>query len=86
MKIKVRLKKYNDQKIEIETDYIRLDSLLKYAAVVQTGGEAKMLISDGMVFVNGERCTQRGKKIRHGDSVTFENLRLNVIQNSADII
>ena len=81
MRIKVRLKTYNDQKIEIETDFIRLDALLKYAAIVQTGGEAKMLITEGVVRVNGEICTQRGKKIRHGDSVTFENIRLNVIQN-----
>jgi ribosome-associated protein len=81
MKIKVRVKQYTDHKIEIVTDFIRLDALLKYASVVQTGGEAKMMITDGQVRVNGEICTQRGKKIRHGDSVSFENIRLNVIQN-----
>ena len=81
MRIKVRVKPYNDQKIEIATDYIRLDSLLKYAAVVQTGGEAKIIIGEGRVRVNGEMCTQRGRKIRSGDVITFENIRLNVIYN-----
>lgn len=46
-----------------------MDQLLKFASLVQTGGEAKMLIADGEVKVNGEVCTQRGKKIRNGDVV-----------------
>lgn len=76
MKIKVRVKKFNEQNIEIETDFIRLDALLKFAAIVQTGGEAKMVITDGMVSVDGEVCTQRGKKVYPGQKVTFENIRL----------
>ncbi|MBE6949411.1 MAG: RNA-binding S4 domain-containing protein [Ruminococcaceae bacterium] len=76
MKIKVRLKKFREQNIEIETDFIKLDALLKFAAIVQTGGEAKMVIADGMVKVDGEVCTQRGKKIYPGQKVTFEDIKL----------
>ena len=59
--------------IEINTEYIKLDQLLKYAAVVGNGSEAKMLILDGMVRVNGEICTQRNKKIRPADEVEIED-------------
>lgn len=59
------------EKIAIETEYIKLDALLKFAALVGTGGEAKYVISENMVKVNGEICTQRGKKIRPGDRVDF---------------
>lgn len=68
------------EKIQIETEYIKLDSLLKFAALVATGGEAKYVISEGMVEVNGETCTQRGKKIRPGDKVKFERFELEVNQ------
>lgn len=57
--------------IEITTEYIRLDAFLKFAAAVGTGGEAKHLIQEGMVTVNGETCTQRTKKLRNGDAVSF---------------
>lgn len=50
--------------ITIETEFIKLDALLKFAALTGTGGEAKQVITDGMVAVNGETCTMRGKKIR----------------------
>lgn len=56
-------------KINIETEYIKLESLLKYAAICSSGGEAKILIQNEEVMVNGEICTQRGKKIRSGDIV-----------------
>ncbi|NCB75053.1 MAG: RNA-binding S4 domain-containing protein [Clostridia bacterium] len=55
--------------IEITTEFIRLDALLKFAAAVESGGEAKLLIQDAQVKVNGEICTQRGRKIREGDKV-----------------
>lgn len=58
-------------RIEIQTEFIKLDALLKFAALVGTGGEAKYVISEGMVSVNGETCTMRGKKLRPGDTVTF---------------
>lgn len=59
------------EKIEITTEFIKLDSLLKFAALVGTGGEAKYVIAEGMVKVNGELCTMRGKKIYPGDKVSF---------------
>ena len=68
------------EKIAIETEYIKLEALLKYAALVGTGGEAKQVINDGMVLVNGEVCTMRGKKIRPGDIVQFDTFRLEVTQ------
>ena len=64
------------EKIQIDTEFIKLDSLLKFAALVGTGGEAKYVISEGLVEVNGETCTQRGKKIRPGDKVKFERYEL----------
>ena len=57
--------------IHIETEYIKLQDLLKIAAAVSTGGEAKILIQEGDVTVNGEVCTMRGKKIRPGDDVAL---------------
>jgi ribosome-associated protein len=68
------------EKIAIETEYIKLDALLKYAALVGTGGEAKMVIADGLVKVNGEVCTMRGKKIRPGDTVQFDTFQIEVTQ------
>ena len=68
------------ERIEINTEFIKLDSLLKFAALVATGGEAKYVIAEGMVEVNGEVCTQRGKKIRAGDKVKFERFELEVAQ------
>lgn len=58
--------------IEIKTDFIRLDALLKFAAAVESGGAAKLLIQDGQVRVNNEPCTQRGKKLRDGDTVSLD--------------
>lgn len=57
--------------IKITTEFIKLDALLKFASMVGSGGEAKALIQDGQVLVNGEVCTMRGKKIRPGDIVSF---------------
>lgn len=53
----------------ITTEFIKLDSLLKFAGLTDTGGEAKELIAGGEVLVNGEVCTMRGKKLRTGDKV-----------------
>ena len=55
--------------IEITTPFIKLEGLLKFAGAVMTGGEAKALIQQGAVSVNGETCTQRGKKLVSGDRV-----------------
>jgi len=58
-----------ENKIKITTEFIKLDALLKFASMVGSGGEAKTLIQNGEVLVNGEVCTMRGKKIRPGDTV-----------------
>ena len=63
----------NPEKIDITTEFIRLDSALKFAGCAGTGGEAKLLIQEGQVRVNGEPCIQRTKKLRTGDLIEFEN-------------
>jgi ribosome-associated protein len=64
--------------IQITTEYIKLQDLLKLADVVATGGEAKIRVQEGEVQVNGQPCTQRGKKIRPGDRVDYHGLTLGV--------
>ena len=54
-------------KCKIDTEFIKLQDLLKYSGLCETGGQAKILIQDGYVKVNGEVCTMRGKKMRNGD-------------------
>lgn len=63
---------------KIQTEFIRLDALLKLAGIVDTGGQAKWMIQDGTVAVNGEICTQRGKKIRPADTVTIGDQTITV--------
>ena len=55
--------------VTITTPFIKLDAFLKFVMEAQTGGEAKIYIQNGMVKVNGEICTQRGRKLRSGDVV-----------------
>lgn len=57
--------------IAIHTEFIKLQDLLKLTHAVMSGGEGKIVIQDGQVFVNGEVCTMRGKKLRPGDTVSF---------------
>ena len=59
-------------KVPIHTEYIKLDAFLKFCAAAETGGEAKELVQAGLVKVNGEVCTMRGKKLRAGDVVKLE--------------
>ena len=66
--------------IEITTPFIKLEALLKFAALVGTGGEAKSVIQDGLVLVNGETCTQRGKKLVPGDEVSLGGETVKVAQ------
>ena len=61
------------QSIKITGEFIKLDALLKFANLVNSGGEAKILIADGQVLVNNEICTQRGKKLRSGDTISLAN-------------
>ena len=65
------MRKTKKEIIEIDTEYIKLDSFLKFINVVESGGIAKMVILEGEVAVNGEICTQRGKKLRDGDCVSL---------------
>ena len=58
--------------VKIETPFIKLDSLLKLADLVSSGGEAKMVIQDGLVKVNGEVCTMRGKKLYPGHKAELQ--------------
>ena len=64
--------------ITITTEFIKLQDLLKLANLVGTGGEAKIVIQEGEVSVNGEVCTMRGKKIRPGDKVAYDGEELTV--------
>lgn len=62
------------QVIPIVTPYIKLNSFLKFAGVLETGGQAKELIAEGLVQVNGEVCRMRGKKLVPGDRVDLDDL------------
>ncbi|MEG6572809.1 RNA-binding S4 domain-containing protein [[Clostridium] cellulosi] len=67
------------KKIKINTEYIKLDQLLKFAGLTMTGGEAKTAVASGSVMVNGAPCLLRGKKIRAGDTVSYNGLVIEVI-------
>ena len=82
MKVTVK-KKDNSIPLTITTEYIKLQDALKYANVVYSGGEAKQLILESQVQVNGEVCTMRGKKLRDGDKFTF-NDETYVIKNASE--
>ena len=66
------------EKIKIDSEFIKLQDLLKLGGAVDTGGMAKVVIQNGEVEVNGEICTMRGKKMRSGDFAVFDGLRLEV--------
>ena len=59
--------------IKIRTEYIKLQDLLKFAGAVETGGDAKIIIQEGRVTVNGAICTMRGKKLRPGERACIDN-------------
>ncbi len=65
--------------IKINTEFIKLNQLLKFSGVASTGGEADILIREGEVLVNDEVCTMRGKKIRGGDRVTVDGEVIEVL-------
>jgi ribosome-associated protein len=66
-------------KIKINTEIIKLDAFLKWAGIVSSGSEAKIYIQDGLVKVNNETCNQRGKKLKTGDIVSFEDSDYEII-------
>lgn len=71
MKVVVK-KKSLETPVSIHTEFIKLEAAMKYASLTETGGEAKELIQNGEVTVNGEVCTMRGKKLRDGDKFGFD--------------
>ena len=79
MKVTVK-RKVNIQDIPITTEFIKLQDAMKLANLVESGGEAKLLIQEGQVFLNGEVCTQRGRKLRPGDSFSFEGNTFRITQ------
>ena len=62
------------ERISIQTEFIKLESAMKLANVIPSGGTAKLEIQDGNVLVNGEVCTMRGKKLYPGDKFTFDGV------------
>ena len=71
MKVTVKKKDSNEIPVVIGTEFIKLEAALKFANAVESGGMAKNVIQDGMVKVNGEVCTMRGKKLYPGDTFSF---------------
>ena len=63
-------------RIKIDSEYIKLQDLMKFCGLVGTGGEAKIVIQNGEVKVNGEVCTMRGKELRAGDKVEFDGTEI----------
>ena len=61
------------KKIQIESDYITLGQFLKFANVIDNGGEAKFFIAENSILVNGEDCKMRGKKLRESDKIIINN-------------
>ena len=73
MKMKVTVKKKDSQiPVVIQTEFIKLESAMKLANIISTGGAAKAEIQEGFVAVNGEVCTMRGKKLYPGDTFSYE--------------
>ncbi|MBQ3146525.1 MAG: RNA-binding S4 domain-containing protein [Oscillospiraceae bacterium] len=73
MKVTVKKKtSANEIPVVISTEFIKLQDAMKFANIVYSGGEAKQLIQEEQVLVNGEVCTMRGKKLRPGDRFTFQ--------------
>ena len=82
--MKVVVKKKDDHTpLAIHTEFIKLQDALKYANIVYSGGEAKQLIIDGEVTVNGETCTMRGKKLRPGDKFQFQGYKFVITEYAA---
>ena len=80
MKVKVKLAKREEKEVKIVTENIRLDAALKLSDAISTGGQAKMIIQDGLVKVNGEICTSRGKKLIEGDTFEFERKLYKIVR------
>ena len=82
MKVTVK-KKDNSIPVAISTEFIKLQDAMKYANIVYSGGEAKQLILEEQVLVNGEVCTMRGKKVYPGDTVELDGIKLLVVKEGS---
>ena len=80
MKIKVKVAEKKRVPVKITTENIRLDSALKLSNAVSTGGQAKWIIQDELVKVNGDVCTSRGKKLFEGDSFEYERVIYDIVK------
>ena len=69
----------NINEILINTDIIKLDAFLKWSGIASLGSEAKLYIQDGLVKVNGEVCVQRGKKLKRGDVISFNQEEYKIV-------
>lgn len=83
MKIKVKKAERKSEDVAISTDFIRLDSFLKFKGIAMTGGEAKSFVQDGIVKVDGEVCTARGKKLREGNTVSIFSVDYHIKKNES---
>lgn len=79
VRISAHIAEKKKKQLKIETDFIRLDSALKYADIAVTGGHAKIIIGDGEIKINGEPCTMRGKKLRKGDSFEYDGFIYEIV-------
>ena len=70
MSLKIRRIEHDKETVKIDTEFIQLQAFLKFKGIAETGGQAKEFIQDGIIRVNGEICTARGKKLRNGDVVS----------------
>lgn len=79
MKIKVKSAPHKKENIKIDTPFIQLQGFLKFIGLAVTGGEAKHIIQKGIVRVNGEICTARGKKLKNSDTVSVNGTDYTII-------
>ena len=80
MKITVKVADKKIVPVKITTENIRLDSALKLSNAVSTGGQAKWIIQDNLVKVNGEICTSRGRKLFEGDNFQYERVIYEIVK------
>ena len=80
MKIKVKVAEKKRVPVKIKTENIRLDAALKLSNAVSTGGQAKWIIQDNLVKVNGEICTSRGRKLFEGDNFQYERVIYEIVK------
>ena len=80
--IKVKAAPHKKEIAEINTEFIQLQAFLKFMGIAETGGQAKEFIQDGIIRVNGEVCTARGKKLRNGDIVSAFSVDYEIVKNN----